>query len=66
MSNPPYFQPLALFLPNLPKSRKFFLPLLRENRLHFSKLQINLHLLSVCTIFAPQRYKKLCYEDTDY
>lgn len=27
MSNPPYFQPLALFLPNLPKSRKFLLPL---------------------------------------
>ena len=29
-------------------------PLHRENRLHLSKLQINLHLLSVCTIFAPK------------
>ena len=31
-----------------------FVPLLREKRLHLSKLQINLHLLSVCTIFAAK------------
>lgn len=39
-----------------------------EDRLH---LNITFHarmkvLYSVRTIFATQRYKKMCYEDTDY
>ena len=37
---------------------ELFVILLCEIKLHLSKLQINLHLLSVCAIFASRKHKK--------